>query len=1048
MKLDSPEGRSLVRLINTTDPAMLIDLHTTNGSKHRYQLTYDVPHNPASPEKLRSFMRKQMMPAVTSQLKKQGTNTYYYGNFNRTHSSWTTYGHQPRYSTEYMGLRGRLGILSEAYSYIPYKDRVKASRAFVTACLDFANGNSQAIKSLIRQVDAARVPQIGLQSKLAKFDKKVVVNGYETKKGQTNQPKDYAVDFFGRYESTHSVKMPTAYLLPFQLSRVADRLRMHGIKIDQLKQDTKLKVEEYVLQEKKSAARAFQGHRLVTAKTQTKQREAVIPVGTYVIRTAQPLGRLAAYLLEPSADDSLLTWNFFDDSSATGKPFPVQRVLDPLTAPLRPVSIIKPAEQLNLDKVYGPRGRVNFGGAFSLGTKWVKGTQSYTVSQSGRTYLVDAAGGAMTPQPTLRLEKFSAAFSKLKGVKSREAQQMARQGTWNKDKTFRMVNFKGDLYIYDATSDQAFAATKTAPPEQLAVFSPDGQRIAFVREYNLFVYDLKQRKEIALSSEGHKKLLHGRLDWVYQEELYGRGNFRGFWWSPNSTHIAYLRLDESPVRSYTVADNIPYRQSLEVTSYPKSGDPIPKVALGIANCQNAKTTWINLEEYSKADFLIPRVGWTAEGKHVIYQVQDRAQTWLDLRLAASADGATTKLFRETTKAWVSAPRDPVWLKDNSFLWLSERSGNQHVYRVSPDGKQVTQITSGDWEVSRILGLDPDQKTLYFIGTADGAVAQNAYRVALQGGKPQRLTRRRGNHSVRFSEDFHYFIDYCSTVHSPIQARLYRNNGSFVRTLDPNLDDRLKYLNVKPPELVKVRARDGHVLDGMLIKPANYSPQKKYPVLIYVYSGPQAPVVRDRWSGSTYLWHQMLAQQGYCIWMCDNRSATHRGAKYAWPIHKSMGKQELADIEDGIGWLVNKGIADPKRIGIWGWSYGGYMTSYALTHSKLFKMGIAGAPVTDWRNYDAVYTERYMGLPQSNKKGYQESSVVAAAKSLHGRLLLIHGTKDDNVHIGNTMQLANALQNAGKRFDLMIYPKNRHSIAQPRQARHLRELMTRFIHDNL
>jgi dipeptidyl-peptidase-4 len=270
----------------------------------------------------------------------------------------------------------------------------------------------------------------------------------------------------------------------------------------------------------------------------------------------------------------------------------------------------------------------------------------------------------------------------------------------------------------------------------------------------------------------------------------------------------------------------------------------------------------------------------------------------------------------------------------------------------------------------------------------------------------------------------------------------------LRTLAPNLVDHLDYYHVRQPEFVEFAARDGHPLSAILIKPANFDPGKRYPVLCHVYGGPQAPLVRNRWHGSTYLWHQYLAQQGYVIWISDNRAATHKGARGAWSMHLEMGKTELQDLEDGINWLGKNPWIDRQRVGIWGWSYGGYLVSYALTHSKIFKAGIAGAPVTDWRNYDAIYTERYMGLPKDNPEGYKKASPVHAASRLHGKLLLIHGALDGNVHLSNTLQFSNALQTAGKQFELMIYPNNRHGITRPAQSRHLRDLMTQFILDNL
>ena len=282
----------------------------------------------------------------------------------------------------------------------------------------------------------------------------------------------------------------------------------------------------------------------------------------------------------------------------------------------------------------------------------------------------------------------------------------------------------------------------------------------------------------------------------------------------------------------------------------------------------------------------------------------------------------------------------------------------------------------------------------------------------------------------------------------IRDRLYSSDGSFKQKLNVSSDDRWKFTGMTEPEFLTVNAKNNQPLDAMIIRPPGFDPNKKYPVLIHVYSGPQAPTVRNRFGNEWTMWHQMLAQQGVVIWSCENQSASYRSAKNAWPIHRDLGRNELADIELGIEWLKQQSWVDADRIGIWGWSYGGYMASYALTHSKSFKLGIAGAPVTDWRNYDTIYTERFMGLPQDNPEGYDASSVVKAAADLSGKLLIIHGSIDDNVHLSNTMQLALALQNAGKQFDLMIYPQNRHAIRKTDQAAHLRKLMYDFVMENL
>ncbi len=458
-----------------------------------------------------------------------------------------------------------------------------------------------------------------------------------------------------------------------------------------------------------------------------------------------------------------------------------------------------------------------------------------------------------------------------------------------------------------------------------------------------------------------------------------------------------------------------------------------------------------------------RVSWSDDGKRVIYQVQNREQTWLELRSidVGGSDEDEKLLLRETSPAWVDPLGTPRWLKDGSFLWLSERGGRRHLYHISADGQESTPLTAGQWSVRNVLGVDAEQKWVYFTATKDSPVHIQGYRVRSDGKRLERITevrttkrgkRRRTktvkrSHRIVFNDDFRYFLDYSSKLMDPGDVWVCRSNGLRLHCATPKRNVRLQEYKIGKSTFLSVPTRDGGGMQATLIKPPDFDPKKRYPVLCHVYSGPGAPQVADRWRGSTGMWHQLMAQHGYCIWVCDNRSAAHDIGQ-AWPIHKRLGEHELRDIEDGLDWLCKKPWIDPQRIGIWGWSYGGYMTSYALTHSTRFRAGIAGAPVTDWRNYDAIYTERYMGLLQQNADGYHNSSAVEAAERIHGRLLLIHGTKDDNVHLANTLQLAYALQKAGKPFEMMVYPKSRHGVGNSRQVLHLRQLMTQFLLENL
>ena len=709
---------------------------------------------------------------------------------------------------------------------------------------------------------------------------------------------------------------------------------------------------------------------------------------------------------------------------------------------------------LTIDDIFDPAKRVNFNGSTPT-IRWLKDGNHYLVTNEAsrrdvpRLQKVNAATGEATA--FFDAAKMQAAFAALPGVSAADARQLAGRGNYsmNPAETAVLINWANDLFYYEFGSDRAIRLTSTPEPEVGEGFSPDGRMVSFVRENNLYVEDLgMQRRERALTRDGSAKILNGRLDWVYQEELYGRGNFGAYWWSPDSTTIAFLRFDESPVPEFTVVDHIPLYQNVEVTAYPKAGAPNPIVKLGVVNASGGEIRWVDTFKYQPADFLISRVAWTPDSKKVVFQAQNREQTFLDVNFADARDGKTTPVINETSKAWVAINENPIWLKDGSFLWASERNGWEHLYHYSADGKLLKQITDGKWEIRSIEGVDEENGLIYFTSTKDSHIAPNGYRIKLDGSGLTRLTTGEGSHRMDVSPAHNYFIGSWSDLNTPGQVRLYDAAGKLVRVIAENKVDALKQYKLGGAEMLQVKTRDGFAMEAMMIKPPDFDPSKKYPVMSFTYAGPHAPQVRNAWGSTTYMWHQLLAQKGYIIWVCDNRTASGKGLESTWPVYKNFGELELRDIEDGLTWLKTQPYVDGSRIGIWGWSYGGFMTSYALTHSQSFKIGIAGGSVTDWRDYDSIYTERYMGTPQNNPEGYKKSSPVHAAKNLHGKLLLIHGAIDDNVHMQNTMQFVYELQKAGKQFELMLYPKQRHGVTDPLLLKHMRQMMTDFIMKNL
>ncbi len=722
-------------------------------------------------------------------------------------------------------------------------------------------------------------------------------------------------------------------------------------------------------------------------------------------------------------------------------------------------SLLAQQKPLTLDDIYGQGTRVNFSGAPAPAFAWMDGTHYAWLRPTGQGrgtgvwMKVDAATGST--DPLFDAAKAEAALAALPGVSAADARQMvhSRDLIFNGSYSALLLTIEDDLYLYTPGDNRAARLTSTSGEEEEATFSPDGSKIAFVRGNNLFVVDAATRRETALTADGTATILNGRLDWVYEEEIYGRGQKRAYWWSPDSSRLAFLRIDDTSVSTYVTLDDISYDPKVETWRYPRAGDPNPTAKLGVVRAGGGAPgaiDWIDMSKYAGADFLVVRVVWTPAGK-LAYEVQNRTQSWLDLNTVdvSPATGAPKTLLRETSPFWINSEdtTTPTWLQDGSFLWLSARSGFTHAYHYSAEGALLSQITKGRWELRTLHGVEQNGGWIYFSGTERSPIGGDVYRVKLDGTGLERLSKAAGTHNAVFSPSFAYFIDSWSNVSTPVQVRLHRDNGQDVRVLHDNPVAAFGQYKLSAPEFVQVKTRDGFVMEAMMIKPPDFDPSRRYPVYQFTYGGPHAQQVRNAWT-QEYMYHQLLAQHGIVVWICDNRTASGKGLESTWPVFKHFGEVELRDIEDGLGWLKQQPYVDESRIGIHGWSYGGFMTAYALTHSTSFAMGIAGGTVADWRNYDTVYTERYMGTPQENPDGYRKSSPRFAAADLRGALLLVHGAIDDNVHPQNTMQLAYELQKAGKPFSLMLYPKSRHGVTDPALARHLRGTMLDFTLEHL
>jgi dipeptidyl-peptidase-4 len=1068
IKLDSPEVRALVRFFNKWDPAIFIDCHTTNGSHHRFTMTYEGPVCPAGDGKLIDLVRDELLPDVSRRLEKRsGYHSFFYGNFSRDRSRWETVPAIPRYGTHYYGLRNRIGILSESYTYASFRDRVLGSRDFVRSILEYAAENKDKVRTVLRDARKDK-DDIALRHRMKPLPRRSTILGFEEERKDgrnvaTKTTKDYTVEYIGVAEPTLSVRRPYAYLIPASLGKVVENLQRHGIALEELREDIELDMEIYRI-DKVSLKERYQKRQLIEADATPRKITKRIAAGRIVVKTHQPLGTLVSYLLEPQAEDGLCAWGFFENDIREGTDYPVLRLPNEtplLTAPARPL----PEEhgshkRIDLDMLLGKKSMPNLSGSPIGDVKWLDDGAHFLQSKDGQMRKVHAVSGRSWPQPQPDTKKIEASLASLPTIDRQTARRIAARGSGRafergtlrrfatdapeptEGKKGRVFQHGDDLYYYFLDGSKAVRLTHSTGTKELVALSPNEKYVAFVRGNNLYVVDVATQTEQALTTDGSALLFNGKMDWVYWEEI-GNRRSNAYWWSPDSTHLAFVRYDDTPVHKFAVLDTTPVRQQVELTPYPKAGDPIPTVKLGIVPVAGGPVAFVDLSGYSDGAMILTRAGWLPNGEKVYFYLQDRAQTWLDFCTAPRTGGSLTRLFRDKTRAWVDDPGSPHFLKDGSFLLASERSGWRHLYHFDSDGKLKRPVTSGPWEVRNLHVVDEPSAWVYFSGTKDNAIGLNLYRVQLTGGEPERLTSGPGEHRVSISPKANLFVDHSNSYHSPPIARLYRTDGTPVRTLDTNPVYALEEYDLGKQELLQIKTPDGFVLEAALLKPPDFDPSRRYPVWFTTYGGPHAPVIHDSWQGGR-LRDQGLANLGFLVFQVDPRSASGKGIVSTWTAYRQLGVQELADIETAIRWLTTHSFVDAGRIGMTGHSYGGFMTAYALTHSKLFAAGVAGAPVTDWHHYDAFYTERYMNTPQENPEGYKRTSVVEAAAQLHGRLLLIHGIRDDNVHLQNTLQLVNALQRADKDFEVMVYPNDRHGIRGRHYQRFVLDFMRRTL----
>jgi dipeptidyl-peptidase-4 len=587
-------------------------------------------------------------------------------------------------------------------------------------------------------------------------------------------------------------------------------------------------------------------------------------------------------------------------------------------------------------------------------------------------------------------------------------------------------------------------------------FSPDGKWVSFVRESNLWVVNVATGNAKPLTTGGSEEILKGQLDWVYPEEL---ETSTAYWWSPDSSKVAYYQMDERPVTRYPIVDMSSPVGAIDFTRYPQAGEANPIVHVGVVSVDSADTTW--MDTGADTDVYLARVQWLPDSRRVAIERLNRAQNQLDLLFCDAASGASSTILTETDKYWINIADDLYFFSDNKrFLWSSERTGFRHYYLYDLAGHQLDQLTSGDWEVTGNGGFGPGASShpavdeahgfIYFLSNKDNVRDAQLYRLSLADKSVTRITHDAGSHDALIASDASAFVDTYSNAMTPPRQDLFRMDGSRAAVINEDAVPELGDFALSPVEFLNLAANDGTKLYARMIKPTNFDPSRKYPVLVEVYGGPQDQEVQDEWGSYDFLWFEMMAEKGYVVFTLDNRGSYRRGHAFETPIYRHFGKVELEDQLTGVKYLKSLPYVDGSRIGIWGWSYGGTMVLNALFNAPgVFKAGVSVAPVSDWRLYDTIYTERYMGRPQDNPDGYRDSSPVHQAAQLPSKLMLAHGTGDDNVHFANTTELINELILAGGYpDDLMILPGRGHGMTDWQARVQLYQRITDFLLRNL
>jgi dipeptidyl-peptidase 4 len=659
----------------------------------------------------------------------------------------------------------------------------------------------------------------------------------------------------------------------------------------------------------------------------------------------------------------------------------------------------------------------------------------------GELWYVDAVTGEKKLLVSeARLAALAPPVNKIKD--EREKERVSRYHVaayaWAPDSAHLLFDSQGQLWLYDVNNNTSIQLTSAPEPSGDPKFSPDGSRLAYVRDHNLYLRAISGGEEKALTKDKDDNLLNGEVDWLYAEELSVRSNY---FWSPDGKNIAFLQTNETPVPTYPITNWLPTHPAVDMEKYPKAGDPNPGVRIGVVGTSGGKAKFFSLSD--DTDVYLPRFGWVRDGL-LWAEVLNRAQDKMDLYFIDAHSGKSRKVLSETSPdAWVGVNDDFRVLKSgNRFLWSSWRDGNTHLYLYSfdkqnplgSDSKLEVQLTKGDFEVLGVEAVDEAAGNVYFSCNKDDAREKQLYSVKLDGSGLTRISQNGGTHDSTFADDGTHYADQFSALLTPPQVSVCRTGATCQTVWDSHP---VESFGLLPPKFLEFKAEDGTTLYGELLLPPAGKGNTKIPLIVNVYGGPAAQLVRNEWIGTTGLFHELVAWQGYAVFTVDNRGTPNRDRKFQTAIRHQFGAIELKDQLAALDQLlVEVPQLDRNRVAIWGWSNGGSMALYSLTHSDLFKAGVSVAPVTDWHNYDTAYTERYLGLPKDNPDAYANSSLPQSAGKLHGALLLVHGTSDDNVHFQNAIQMIDALIKAGKQFRLMVYPGKTHGIGGSEARQHL------------